>query len=97
MAPDINEFALCTRDKCPDTIQDLYLNLPAKSVLTCVSISVIIYILLNECIRPLQNTGLALFLACGISDAAVALADNGSIYCIYISRWWNYRKLVSDL
>lgn len=71
MAPDINECALCTRDKCSDTIQDFYLNLPAKSVLTYI-ISVIIYIFLNECILPLLKKGLA----CGISDAAVGLADN---------------------
>lgn len=88
MAPDINEFALCTRDKCPDTIQDFYLNPPpTKSVLAYVSISVIIYILLNKCILPLLNKGLALFLACGIYDATVALADNGflkrSLYCVY--------------
>lgn len=87
MAPDINEFALCTRDKCPDTIQDFYLNPPTKSVLAYVSISVIIYILLNKCILPLLNKGLALFLACGIYDATAALADNGflkrSLYCVY--------------
>lgn len=88
MAPDINEFALL-RDKCPDTIQDFYLNPPppTKSVLAYVSISVIIYILLNKCILPLLNKGLALFLACGIYDATVALADNGflkrSLYCVY--------------
>lgn len=61
--------------------------LPTKSVLAYVSISVIIYILLNKCILPLLNKGLALFLACGIYDATVALADNGflkrSLYCVY--------------
>lgn len=60
---------------------------PTKSVLAYVSISVIIYILLNKCILPLLNKGLALFLACGIYDATVALADNGflkrSLYCVY--------------
>lgn len=87
MAPDINEFALCTRDKCPDTIQDFYLNPPPpKSVLAYVSISVIIYILLNKCILPLLNKGLSLFLAYGIYDATVALADNGFAF-IAFGRW----------
>lgn len=61
--------------------------LPTKRVLAYVSTSVIIYILLNKCILPLLNKGLALFLACGIYDATVALADNGflkrSLYCVY--------------
>lgn len=60
---------------------------PTKSVLAYVSISVIIYILLNKCILPLLNKGLSLFLAYGIYDATVALADNGflkrSLYCVY--------------
>lgn len=59
---------------------------PTKSVLAYVSISVIIYILLNKCILPLLNKGLSLFLAYGIYDATVALADNGFAF-IAFGRW----------
>lgn len=59
---------------------------PTKNVLAYVSISVIIYILLNKCILPLLNKGLSLFLAYGIYDATVALADNGFAF-IAFGRW----------
>lgn len=83
MAPDINEFALCTRDKCPDTIQDFY---PTLKAFLRMSVYLIIYILLNKCILPLLNKGLSLFLAYGIYDATVALADNGFAF-IAFGRW----------